>query len=377
MEIKKCKDLGTLPTPINRCECCNYETLIKQHYIKHLETSKHKRRIATEIVKKPVEKLVEKLVVENPTVPIENISQNVSQNLPQNVSQNVSKKDEKPQYSCKICSRNFVTTSGLWKHSKKCDKEIPVATNSIDNIAIDSSKSLDNQQIFLDLMRHNKEMQNLWIEQTKELHDKMVEKMEKLASTNQITNNNSNNHTINSNNKQFNLNFFLHETCKDALNFSDFITSITQNLKLEDLEQTGRLGYVDGLSRIFVNALKNTELERRPLHCTDIKRETVYIKEEDKWEKENLEKDTLKNAIDLVAKKNMSQIDEWKDQNPKCLNDTNSNESAVLNKLYMTTIGGFNDDEDAKMKTKIVKNVLTEVVVDKGIICNVDCNIMI
>ena len=126
-----------------------------------------------------------------------------------------------------------------------------------------------------------------------------------------------------------------------------------------------------------MNALKNTELERRPLHCTDIKRETVYIKEEDKWEKENLEKDTLKNAIDLVAKKNMSQIEEWKDQNPKCLNDTNSNESAVLNKLYMTTIGGFNDDEDAKMKTKIVKNVLTEVVVDKGIICNVDCNIMI
>ena len=370
MEIKKCKDLGTLITPIYRCECCNYETITKQHYIKHLETSKHKKRIASEIPKNIVEEPIQKPVVEN---------------LPKNVPQNVVKKDEKPQYSCKTCSRNFVTTSGLWKHSKKCDKETPVSTNVISNsvsnavntVTIDSSKSLDNQQIFLDLMRHNKEMQNLWIEQTKELHDKMVEKMEKLASTNQITNNNSNNHTINSNNKQFNLNFFLHETCKDALNFSDFITSITQNLKLEDLEQTGRLGYVDGLSRIFVNALKNTELERRPLHCTDIKRETVYIKEEDKWEKENLEKNTLKNAIDLVAKKNMSQIDEWKDQNPKCLNDTNSNESAVLNKLYMTTIGGFNDDEDEKMKTKIVKNVLTEVVVDKGIICNVDCNIMI
>jgi len=374
MEIKKCKDLGTLMTPIYRCECCDYETITKQHYIKHLETSKHKKRIALEISKKPVEipivESIQKPVLENPTVPIENVPQIVV------------KKDEKPQYSCKTCSRNFLTTSGLWKHSKKCDKEITnsatnITSNAVSNVAIDSSKSLDNQQIFLDLMRHNKEMQNLWIEQTKELHDKMVEKMEKLASTNQITNHNSNNHTINSNNKQFNLNFFLHETCKDALNFSDFITSITQNLKLEDLEETGRLGYVDGLSRIFVNALKNTELERRPLHCTDIKRETVYIKEEDKWEKENLEKNTLKNAIDLVAKKNMSQIEEWKDQNPGCLTDTNSNESAVLNKLYMTTIGGFNYEEDEKMKTKIVKNVLSEVVVDKGIICNIDCNIIV
>ena len=355
MEIKKCKDLGTLPTPIYRCECCDYETVIKQHYIKHLETSKHKKRIAEETIKR----LVEEPIVENPR-------------------KNLLKRDEKTQYSCKTCSRIFLTTSGLWKHSKKCDKEtVNVLTNVENNIATDSTKSLDNQQIFLDLMRHNKEMQNLWIEQTKELHDKMVEKMEKMASTNQITNHNSNNHTINSNNKQFNLNFFLHETCKDALNFSDFITSITQNLKLEDLEETGRLGYVDGLSRIFVNALKNTELERRPLHCTDIKRETVYIKEEDKWEKENLEKPILKNAIDLVAKKNMSQIEEWKDQNPGCLTDTNSNESAVLNKLYMTTIGGFNQAEDEKMKTKIVKNVLSEVVVDKGIICNIDCNIMI
>ena len=359
MEIKKCKDLGAPISQIFYCECCNYETIIKQHYIKHLETSKHKKRFLTEIPK-PAESLVKSREEKQKT----NI---------QPVLKNAIKTDEKPQYSCKTCSRSFLTTSGLWKHSKKCEQdEIKVFVQSAT-----SEKSMDNQQIFLDLMRHNKEMQNLWIEQTKELHDKMVEKMEKMASANQITNHNSNNHTINSNNKQFNLNFFLHETCKDALNFSEFITSITENLKLEDLEETGRLGYVDGLSRIFVNALKNTELERRPLHCTDIKRETLYIKEEDKWEKENQDKDKLKNAIELVAKKNMSQIEEWKDQNPECLSDTNSSESAVLNKLYMTTIGGFNQEEDEKMKTKILRNVLSEVVVDKGIVCNVDYNIIV
>jgi len=348
--MKKCKDLGTLNPPSYHCEYCNYDTIIKHHYLKHLDTSKHNRKVLMAAQEEP--RIIE----------------------PVRVQEKQQKKDEKTQLSCKTCSRIFLTTSGLWKHSRKCETD---ASNKVQQQQQQQVNSVDTQQIFLDLMRHNKEMQNLWIEQTKELHDKMVEKMEKISTTNQITNHNSNNHTINSNNKQFNLNFFLHETCKDALNFSDFITSITQNLKLEDLEETGRLGYVDGLSRIFVNALKNTELERRPLHCTDIKRETVYIKEEDKWEKENQEKETLKNAIELVAQKNMSQISDWKDQNPECLTNINSNESAVLNKLYMTTIGGMNQEEDDKMKTKIVRNVLSEVVVDRGIVCNVDCNVII
>lgn len=351
MEIKKCKDLGASTPQIFYCECCNYETITKHHYLKHLETTKHNRKILESSSK------INEIPKQREPVPLPTT--------------------KNTQYSCKTCSRNFLTTSGLWKHNKKCEPVNSTETREPGKSTAVAGGAIDNQQIFLDLMRHNQEMQNLWIEQTKELHDKMVEKMEKIATTNQITNHNSNNQTINSNNKQFNLNFFLHETCKDALNFSEFITSITQNLKLEDLEETGRLGYVDGLSRIFVNALKNTELERRPLHCTDIKRETLYIKEEDKWEKENHEKDTLKNAIEFVAKKNMSQINEWKDQNPECLTNINSDESAVLNKLYMTTIGGFNQEEDDKMKTKIVRNVLSEVVVDKGIVCNIDYNVVV
>ena len=229
-----------------------------------------------------------------------------------------------------------------------------------------NQKTTDNNtELFLEMMKQNKEMQNFWVEQTKELQNKMVEKF---ASTKQ---NISNSNNVNSNNHQFNLNIFLNETCKDALNFSEFIKTIVQNLNLEDLEETGRLGYVDGITRIFVNALKNTEIERRPLHCTDIKRETVYIKEEDKWEKEKNDKDTIKDAIETIANQNMMQINEWKTQNPSCLTDADSTESAVLSKLYMTTMGSCDEDQNSKMKKKIVRKVLHEVIVDKG---NVVCN---
>ena len=154
----------------------------------------------------------------------------------------------------------------------------------------------------------------------------------------------------------------MNETCKDAININEFLKSI--EFQLDDLEETARLGYVDGVSRIFIRALKDMEVNKRPIHCTDIKRETVYVKNNDNWEKDNPEKKNLKKAVDYIANKNMVQIDDWKEQNPNW-KDYDSEEGNVLNKIYMVTTGGGTEEEDTKYVNKIIKNVLQEVVVDK------------
>jgi hypothetical protein len=142
----------------------------------------------------------------------------------------------------------------------------------------------------------------------------------------------------------------------------EFVKTI--QLQLEDLEETARVGYVEGVSRIFIRALKDMEVNKRPIHCTDIKREIVYVKNNDNWEKDNQEKKSLKKAVDYIANKNMNQISEWKEENPNW-RDYESEEGQVLNKMYMATTGGITDEEDTKYIGKIIKNVLHEVVVEK------------
>ena len=174
------------------------------------------------------------------------------------------------------------------------------------------------------------------------------------------TTNSNNNTTNNINNNQFNLNFFLNDTCKDALNITDFLDSI--QLQLNDLEETGRLGHVNGISRIFVNALKNMDESQRPIHCTDSKRETVYIKDKDTWTKDN-SKGRLKSAIETVADRNLGQIPHWRDENPRC-QIMDSKENTMLSEMTLNSIGQF-DEEGEKDKEKIAKKIIKEVVIDK------------
>jgi hypothetical protein len=224
-----------------------------------------------------------------------------------------------------------------------------------------------NPSMLINILKDNQEFKSLLIEQHKiqleqqkenrELQNKLLELAKNQNQT--VTNTNTN---CNNNNNQFNLNFFLNETCKDAINMVEFVNTI--QLHLEDLEETARVGYVEGVSRIFVKALNDMEVNKRPIHCTDIKRETVYVKNNDNWEKDNPEKKNLKNAVDYIANKNMQQINDWKEENPNW-QDVKSEESQVLNKLYMTTMGGGTDEEDKKYMNKIIKNILHEVVVEK------------
>jgi hypothetical protein len=152
----------------------------------------------------------------------------------------------------------------------------------------------------------------------------------------------------------------LNEQCKDALNITDFMKSIQVNMN--DLIQTGKLGYVDGMSRIFVNALKDMDVTERPIHCTDIKRETVYIKDQDKWEKDEDNKDKLKKTIRTIENKNLKMLPKWQEENPEHRN-LESKKSNEFMELSITALGGQDDKE--KSEKKIMKNILKEVILEK------------
>jgi hypothetical protein len=259
--------------------------------------------------------------------------------------------EPKPTYKCSTCDKEYKAKNSLWYHMKKCTspfKNTITTENKI--VAFDNpAKSLE---IITDLLRQNKELHEQVIEMSKEPR-------QIINNINNITNSNNNNST----NNQFNLNMFLNEDCKNAINIMDFVRSL--NLTVEDIEETGRLGYVGGMTRIFINALKDMDVKMRPIHCTDIKRETLYVKDQDTWEKDNAEKNKLKQALKQVAHKNLQLLPEWQEQNPDYrILDTPENQQFM--QISLSSLGAYNDEDSQKQDDKIMKNVLKEVLIDKG-----------
>jgi hypothetical protein len=194
------------------------------------------------------------------------------------------------------------------------------------------------------------------VEQNKELTKQIIEISQN--PTTQINNNNN----INSNNK-FSLNVFLNEKCKNALNISDFVDTLVVSIK--DLEETARVGYVEGISKIFVNALKRLDIYERPVHCSDLKREILYIKDKNKWEREDEEKNTLTNAIKNVANKNIQQISTWQKLHPD-YSDPESKTNDKYMKIIYEAMSGVSAEEQQKNYGKVIKNITKEVVIDKS-----------
>jgi hypothetical protein len=237
------------------------------------------------------------------------------------------------KYSCDNCSKMYISRNGLWSHRKKC-------INTKTNINIENKDAL-----IIQLLQQNSELQKSLIEMSKEKS---------------ITNNNN---TNNSHNKTFNLNFFLNETCKDALNISDFVSSIRPTL--EELEYTGRQGYVAGISNIIIKKLNSLEEYIRPIHCCDSKREILYIKENDEWTKESEEKPILTKAIKMVANENIKNIKEWRDAHPHCT-DSDSQKNNLYLKIVSNSMCGLDKEETNKNMNKIISNVAKEVIIEKG-----------
>jgi hypothetical protein len=254
------------------------------------------------------------------------------------------------EHSCE-CGKNYATLSGLWKHKAKgCsvnNTNLVIETNDEPEVKNNNNNATDKDDLINYLIKENQEFKNLILE--------IVKKDTYNQSTTNITNTNTN---TNSHNKAFNLNFFLNETCKDAMNITDFVESI--KLQLSDLEKVGELGYVEGISNIIVKSLKDLDVTQRPVHCTDKKRETMYIKDEDKWEKDDEQKKMHK-MVRKVADKNARMLPKFKEAHPDCTKSA-SRFSDQYNKIIMEAMGGRGDN-DFEKEEKIIKRVSKEVII--------------
>ena len=250
------------------------------------------------------------------------------------------------QFICD-CGKNYKHMSSLCKHKKTC----VYFDNDAENEIIDN-KNITN--IVLEVIKQNKEL----ISQNQELTNKLFEVCKNGIVTNNIAN--TTNHT-NSHNKSFNLNFFLNETCKDAMNIMDFVDSL--KLQISDLESVGKLGFVEGISSLIVKNLNSLDETKRPVHCTDTKREVMYVKDEDKWEKENDNKQRLRKAIKYIAHKNTKLLPEFRAKYPNC-DKSESKLSGQYDKLVIEAFGGKGDN-DAEKEDKIIRNIAKEVSIDK------------
>jgi hypothetical protein len=217
-----------------------------------------------------------------------------------------------------------------------------------------------NNELIIDIIRENQDFKNMLLEQqkeNKELMNKMVEITQQLTIPTTIINNPTTNNNNNTTNNSFNLHFFLNETCKDAMNIQEFLENI--KITFEDLLTIGNTGFVNGLSDIFVKQLRDLEITKRPIHCTDAKRETIYFKEANEWNKDDKENNKMKNIIEKVEYKNVATLRDWCEDNPDSrVNNTPNN--LLRDKIYIETLQG-----DERTRDKIIKNISREVIVEK------------
>jgi hypothetical protein len=265
--------------------------------------------------------------------------------------------------TCSNCQKVYKSRNGLWIHKKKCTK------NNINN-PDETCKTEDEQCLEEpdepDLEPNSKEiikMMKMQMIENQEIRNLIIELLKK-ETFNTINNNNNNNinNISNCNNQSFNLNFFLNEQCKDALNIDEFVDSIKMNLS--DLENFAHLGYADGVSNIFSKGIKELGVHLRPIHCSDTKRETLYIKNNDEWIKESDDKPLITKAIKKVAFKNIKQINEWVKENPSC-KDPRTKKYDQYNKIVMNAMSGVTEEEQKNNIEKIVKNVTKSVAIEK------------
>jgi hypothetical protein len=291
------------------CKICDFNTYKNSNFEIHLKTKKHLSNILA-------------------------TSSNISATKKMNV--------------CENCNKSYNDRSGLWRHKKTCKPYEQI--DKSDDIQIENINELNDKDLIMMLIKQNSDL----IKENSEFKNMMMKVFENGTNNNQS-------HNTNSLNKTFNLQFFLNETCKDAMNIMDFVESI--QLQLSDLEKVGELGYVEGISNIIVKNLKALDVTQRPVHCTDKKREVLYVKDEDKWEKEDDEKKKIRKAIKKVACKNQRLIPKFKEAHPDCIKAA-SKFSDQYNKMIIESMGGSGDN-DLEKEDKIIKNISKQIIIEK------------
>ena len=285
---------------IYMCNVCDYKCSYLSDWNRHIMTRKH-------------------LVSKN------------GNNLEINGTKLVEKND---LYKCEFCKKDYKSISGLWKHNKKCfEKEIK------EDIKVNEASDKD---LIMLLIKENAELKNMMMD---------------------VIKNGTNNTNINnSHNKTFNLQVFLNETCKDAMNIMDFVDSI--KIQLSDIESIGELGYVNGMSKLIIKHLNALDENMRPVHCSDPKRDSLYVKDQNVWEKEDPDNKKIKKAIKYISHKNICALPEWRLKYPDCIY-SDSLKSDQYNHIVLEAMGGSGDN-DAEKADKIVKKIAKVVTIDKN-----------
>jgi hypothetical protein len=305
------------------CEKCDYKCFKKSNYDRHLATDKHKWIHFGYILDTKLDSSSEK-------EPEHIWTQNGN-----SLDASSEKEPEHNKGFVCTCGKKYKYSQGLSKHKKVCKNIVP-------SEAVEPS----DKNLIMMLIKENADLKHLVLD--------VCQKIQPL-------NNTVNSHNV-TNNKTFNLNVFLNETCKDAMNIMDFVDSL--KIQLSDLENVGKLGFVDGISKIIVKNLNSLDETKRPVHCTDTKREVMYIKDEDKWEKENENKQKMRKVIKHVTHKNSKLLKEYKETHPVC-EKSSSKYSDQYDKLIIEAMGGKGDN-DIEKEDKIIRNIAKTVTIDKS-----------
>jgi Txe/YoeB family toxin of Txe-Axe toxin-antitoxin module len=292
------------------CKICDYYTSKKCNFDTHNLSAKHENRLKGDVLVTPGDEIQPKI--------------------------------SHLKYQCENCNKSYESRNGLWKHKNSgiCLQNQP---QNITNITNNNMINGLTEQLVIELIKQNKEL------------------LEIVKNGTNITNTNVTGNTTNSHNKAFNLQFFLNETCKEAMNMTDFIDSLT--LQLSDLEDVGEKGYIQGISNIIVKNLKELDVTKRPVHCTDKKRETVYIKDNNIWEKDE-DRTKMHKFIKKVVSKNMKLLPKYRELHPDCMTYYSKFNDQYQSIVY-ETMGGKGDN-DFEKNEKIIKNIIKEVVVKKA-----------
>jgi hypothetical protein len=335
-----------------RCDACRFISDNKNDYNRHISSIKHAKRTASNansvilLASEPdIAHHTNNILLENP--------KDYSTGEP--TVQHAFIFDKRIYKYCDKCGHKYCSKSGLWKHRKTCEG-IPVVSSTA---ASASASDQDLKVMMMDMLKNNQEFQHKIIEMLYNQQQTIAASVSAAASNNhyyaETINSNSNN--SNNNNNTFNLQFFLNEHCKDAMNITDFASSI--RLNITDLDEFGKMGYVKGMSKLFLDSLRKTELCKRPIHCSDARRETLYVKDADKWEREDSQNTKITNAVRVVEHKNIVLVNEWAKQNPKC-EDSSTHE----NTQYINMSRAVLDGDDRNI-AKVIKLVAKEVVIEK------------
>ena len=302
---------------IYKCETCDVTTSSKKDYTKHLSTTKHN-----------------KLISANPELITES-----------------------PKHICSNCLKEYKSNVGLWKHKKVCliEKKYQEINNIIIENNITENTTENKDKVIELLIKENSDFKNIILEFMKNSSDMQKQLIDVCKNSNNTVISNNNN-----NNKTFNLQFFLNEQCKDAMNISDFANSF--DLQLSDLETVGELGYVNGITKIMVDKLNAMDIYKRPIHCSDAKREIIYVKDENVWSKEEKDNPKLRQAIKNVSFRNMKLVYNWSNAYPES-KDNESKLNDTYMKLVIESTGG--NSPILESENKIIRRIAKEIVIEK------------